>query len=228
MFVATPSLPAPAASPLRNAAKTGLELTVNIVLPVLVFDLSRASLGDAHALMISAIPPIAWSVVEFARKRKLDAVSLIVLTGIALSLIAFFGGGGVKFLQLRESLVAGLIGLIFLTSVMIGRPLIGYLAHATMARTSPQKAAVFAGLRETPRFRRALTIMTLAWGVGLVAECAVAASLTFVLSVQQFVIASPLVGYGSMGAITAWTIWFARRRIGPPIKAAMDTAEPDA
>ena len=225
MSTAAPSLSVASASPLRNAAKTGLELAVNVVLPVLVFNLARASLGDAHALMASSAPPIAWSVVEFVRRRRLDALSLIVLTGIALSLVAFFGGGGMRFLQLRETLVASLVGLVFLTSAMIGRPLIAYLAHATMARTSPHKAALFAGLRETPRFRRALMIMTLAWGVGLIAECALAVSLTFVLSVQQFLIAGPLVSYGFMGALTVWTIWFARRRMGPPMKAALDAAQ---
>ena len=149
---------------------------------------------------------------------------MLVLTGIVLSLIAFLGGGGVKALQLRETLVTGLIGLIFLGSAAIGRPLIYYLARATMMRTSPAKAAQFTALRHAPVFRRAALIMTLVWGMGLVVECALAIALTYVLPVEQFLVVGPVLGYGYIGALTLWTIWFARRRIGGPLNAAVEAA----
>ncbi|HEX3985678.1 MAG TPA: hypothetical protein VHX13_03625 [Acidobacteriaceae bacterium] len=59
---------------------------------------------------------------EFVRRRRLDAMSLRVITGIALSLLAFLGGGSVPFLQLRENIVTCLIGLVFLGSAAIIRP----------------------------------------------------------------------------------------------------------
>ena len=77
-------------------------------------------LGAAPALIAASAPPILWSIAAFVRQRKVDAISILALCGIALSLMAFAGGGGVKFLQLRENLVTGLIGLIFLGSVAIG------------------------------------------------------------------------------------------------------------
>ena len=67
--------------------------------------------------------------------RRLDALSLLVLAGIVLSLLAFFGGGGPRMLQLREKLVTGVIGLAFLASAAVGRPLIYELARAGMARS---------------------------------------------------------------------------------------------
>ena len=66
--------------------------------------------GDLRALSFTR--PRRWSLVEFARHRRLDAVSLLVVSGIALSLLAMLGGGGARFLQLREKLVTAWIGLV--------------------------------------------------------------------------------------------------------------------
>jgi hypothetical protein len=204
----------------RNAAAVALEALVNVVLPFAVFNLASPRIGQVDALIAASAPPLTWSVVEFVRRRRIDAVSMLVLTGIVLSLLAFFGGGGFKALQLREKLVTGLVGLIFLGSVAVGRPLIYFLAKATISRTSATRAAAFASLRQDSAFRGALLVMTLAWGFGLVGECAASIVLTYVMTPSQFLIVGPIVGYGTLGLITAWTIWYARRRIGPAIVAA--------
>jgi hypothetical protein len=204
----------------QTIGKVVFEALVNVLAPLLIYTLLHDRYGDAQALIAASGPPLAWSIIEFIWRRKLDAVALLVLAGIALSLLAFFGGGGVKALQLREKLVTGLIGLIFLGSVAIGRPLIYVLARATIARTNATRAAAFATLQDDRPFQRAILIMTLAWGFGLVGECALAVALTYVISPGLFLIVGPVVGYGMLAVWTAWTIWYARRRIGPAIVAA--------
>ena len=103
-----------------NGVRIGLELLVNFIGPFAIYSLLDPKYGDVKALMASSAPPIAWSLVEFIRRRRVDALSILVLAGIALSLLAFLGGGGVKFLQLREKLVTAAIGLVFLGSAAIG------------------------------------------------------------------------------------------------------------
>jgi hypothetical protein len=188
-----------------------LELTVNFVLPFLIYGLGKARLGDVHALMASSGPPIAWSVIEFARKRRVDALSIIVLAGIALSLLAFLGGGGARFLQLREKLVTGLIGLGFIVSVLIRRPLVYEFARATMIRQKSSELAVFESRRNDPGFKRAMNLMTLVWGCGLLADTAAGCALVMTLSIRNYLLVSPVLGYGTMGALSLWTFWYARR-----------------
>jgi hypothetical protein len=212
----------------RKAPAVALEVAVNIVAPIVIYDLMQARVGPTDALLAAGAPPLAWSLVEFIRRRRLDAVSLLVLSGIVLSLLAFAGGGGVKALQLREKLVTGLIGLIFLGSIAIGRPLIYDLARATIARSSAAKARRFAALGDDPAFRRAMLVMTLAWGFGLAGDCALSIALTYVLTVPQYMIVGPVVGYGALAAFTAWTFWYARRRIGPAMLAAEQAAAAEA
>jgi hypothetical protein len=196
----------------QHGAGIAVEILVNFALPFLIYDFARRDLGDVHALIAASAPPIAWSLVEFARKRRVDALSILVLAGIALSLLAFIGGGSARFLQLRENLVTGLIGLVFLGSAAIGRPLIYQLARASMRRKSPSEAGEFEALRDNIYFRRTMTLMTLVWGFGLIAQTALASALVFTMSIRDYLLVSPVLGYGTMGALGVWTFWYSRRQ----------------
>ena len=196
----------------ERGARVAFEVLINFVGPYLIFTLTKKSLGDVHALMASSAPPLAWTVIEFARTRHVDALSILVLTGIALSLLAYLGGGGVRFLQLREKLVTVSIGLVFLGSAAIGKPLIYELARATIKRRSSTELADFEAMRDNVFFRRTMMLMTLVWGFGLVAEAGVAVALVFSLSIQQYLLVSPVVGYSTMGGLSLWTYWYSRRQ----------------
>ena len=195
----------------KTVINTGVEILVNFVLPYLIYVEMESRIGAAHALMAASLPPVVWSMVEFARKRRVDALSLLVIAGIVLSLLAFLGGGSVRFLQLRENLVTGLIGLVFLGSAAIGHPLIFQLARASMLRKSQSEGEIFERLRVHRQFPRGMTIMTLVWGLGLVVQTAVACVLVFHMTIRNYLIASPFLGYGTMGALGLWTFLYARR-----------------
>ncbi|MGC1869642.1 MAG: VC0807 family protein [Acidobacteriaceae bacterium] len=211
----------------KAAVNTGVEILVNFVLPYLIYVQAEAKIGAAHALMAASIPPILWSVVEFARKRRIDALSLLVIAGIVLSLLAFLGGGSVRFLQLRENLVTGLIGLAFLGSAAIGRPLIYQLARASKLRESRSEADKFEELRKFQSFRRGMTVMTLVWGFGLLAQTLLACLLVFHMTIRNYLIASPFLGYGTMGALALWTFLYVRKmkRRGAAARAAAEAKE---
>ena len=147
----------------------------------------------------------------FARHRRLDALSVLVLSGIALSLLAMLGGGGVRFLQLREKLVTAAIGLAFLGSALIGKPLVYELARATRRRKSEEEALEFEALQVHPGFRRTMMVMTLVWGFGLLAEFALSVALIFALSIREYLLIHHILGYGTMGALSLWSFLYARR-----------------
>jgi hypothetical protein len=196
----------------KSIGVIGIELLVNLVFPYAIYIKTEAHIGQAHGLMAASLPPIIWSVIEFIRSRRLDAMSLLVIAGIALSLLAFLGGGSVRLLQLRENLVTGIIALVFLGSAAIRRPLIYQLAQARNMRTSHSEAERFEKLRrESPQFRRSMTVMTLVWGFGLLAQTAISCCLVFAMPIADYLIVSPLLAYGSMGALALWTFWYVKR-----------------
>src|SRR5438874_9759107 len=195
----------------KNGGHVFVEVLVNFVLPFAIYNYAEASLGDVRALLASSVPPIVWSLVEFARHRRLDALSVLVVSGIALSLLAMLGGGGARFLQLREKLVTGVIGLVFLGSALIGKPLIYELARASKRRKSEDEAQEFEALQVHAGFRRTMTVMTLVWGLGLLADVLVSVVLVFVLSIREYLLVNPILGYGTIGALSLWSFLYVQR-----------------
>lgn len=210
-----------------NGRHVLIEALVNFILPYAIYAYAEAPLGQVWALLLSSAPPVLWSLIEFARNRRLDAISVFVLSGIALSLLAMFGGGGVRMLQLREKLVTAVIGLALVGSVLIGKPLIFELARATLHRRSPDEAEVFERLQAYAGFRRTMLVMTLVWGLGLVADAALSAVMVFTLSVRANLIAGPALGYATMGLLGFWSYLYGQnaKHRAAARRAAMDAQD---
>jgi hypothetical protein len=211
-----------------HGARKSLELAVNFVLPFLIFNSISRSLGAAPALMAASTPPILWSIAAFIRERKVDAISILVLSGIALSLLAFAGGGDVKFLQLRENLVTGLVGMIFLGSAAVRRPLIYQLSRSGVRRRAADKVQAFEALRDDTQFRRSMLVATVVWGFGLLAACALNCALVFMLTIKHYLLIGGPLNYAIIGILTAWTFWYVPRaaRLAAGRRTAAERAEP--
>ena len=195
----------------ENGVHLLFEALVNFIFPFVIYNYTEAPLGAVRALLASSAPPILWSLIEFARRRRIDALSVLVVCGIALSLLAMMGGGGIQFLQLREKLVTGVIGLAFVGSALIGKPLIYELARATKRRKSIDEAEEFEALQAYAGFRRTMMVMTWTWGLGLLADVALSVVLVFALSIREYLIVNPIIGYGTMGGLSLWSFLYAER-----------------
>jgi hypothetical protein len=198
----------------RKRLLFGIGLVCNFILPWLVYRLTEPHVGESHAIMISAGVPLVWSLIEFARNRKIDVISILVLSGIALSLLAIAFGGSPRLLLFRESLVTGAIGLVLLGSAIIRRPLMRVLVTASsrafsdpnsdMAAILPSSA--FAGAREEmeeyaqkPWFLRLMSVMTVIVGLLLIIETAVRAALIFSLPTERVILLIPVIKYSAVG-----------------------------
>ena len=186
-----------------------VEMAVNFLLPWLAYRFSLPHLGETGALIASAVPPIVWSLIELARFRRVDALSVMVVAGIVLSVAAMALGGSPRMLLLRESLVSGAVGVVFLLSLPMRRPLIFYLARATVAREMAGGAAHFEALwRERPALASSMRLMTLVWGIGLTGETALRAWMALTWPIERFLVVSPFIGYGIYGGLALWTLWY--------------------
>lgn len=204
--------PPATATPTRNRWYLALELFVNLFLPWLAYRLTQPAFGEFQALIASSIPPLLWSIIEFLRHRRLDALSALILGGIALSVIAMLMSGDARLLLVRESMISGLVGVIFLVSALIRRPLIPLLARAAVHRAHGKTGvARFRIWSQSRRARRALSVMTWVWGAGLVLEAVVRSWLALTWDPERFLAIAPPLGYAFMLGLSAWTFWYVRR-----------------
>lgn len=197
---------------MRKLNGLAIELGVNFLLPWLIYRLARPQVGSTTALILSALPALIWGLAQFLRFRRVDALSALVLLGIVLSLLVMALGGSPRLLLLRESLVSGAIGIVFLLSLAARRPLIFYLGRATVAREMEGGADRFEMLwREQPGFAASIRLMTLVWGLGLTGENALRSWLAWTWPIERFLLISPIISYGIYGALVLWTLWYRKR-----------------
>lgn len=187
-----------------------LELAANILAPWAVYSLLAPAYGATIGLIGSALPPLLWSLFELVRTRRLDAVSVIVLTGILLTVLATMLGGSPKLLQIRENAVSGLVGVAFLASLLLRRPLLYHLAAAIFARQGPEAQARLETFIATPRGVGFFRHITLLWGIGLILQTSVMVWLVFVWPIGTYLLLSPVIGYGMLGLLFAGTFWYRR------------------
>jgi hypothetical protein len=188
-----------------------VEVAVNFLFPLLVYHFTKNRLGETNGLLLSSIPPIVWSIFGVIRFRRLDAVSVIVVLGILISLGVFAMGGSPRTLLVRESLITGVVGVLLLGSLVLPRPLMFYVAQATAAQHSPEDALHFGTLWERPSFVKCMYRLTLVWGLGLVLEACVRVGLAWRIPIEQFLIVSPIIAYAAYFSLFGWTFWFVRK-----------------
>jgi hypothetical protein len=183
---------------------------VNVLLPTAAYHVALPHVGLTGALLASALPLVAWMGFDFLRFRHVDALSAVVLAGIALSLLILVSQPAAWLSAAREPLVSGVIGALFLCSLALRRPLVYYLARSTLSREQERREIEFDAMWTTrPALARSIRLMTAVWGICLVGENAVRLWIASMLDGDPHWLSS-CIRYVTYGGLTAWTIVYRR------------------
>jgi hypothetical protein len=148
---------------------------------------------------------IVWAAVR-DRRLNLFAVVMLVVFGVGLALA--FVGGDPRFLLLKDSFVTGAVGLTFVVTSLLGRP----LTFAAMQSFSPSRAESLAQrYRDDPRVRHGYRLTSWVWGIGLLLEAALRVPLVFLLPIDVMVAVSQAMMIAAFALLIAWTSWYVRR-----------------
>jgi hypothetical protein len=182
------------------------------IIPLAVYYSVRPHVdGDAPALMIAGAIPAAWVVVEWVRKRTLDAIGSITLFGFIAGIIASVALGGNAFvLKVRDSAFTAVFGLVCLASLRLHKPLMFHLGKALSAGDNKERRAAYDELFELPTARRTFLIITAVWGFGLLIEAAARILLAVVLPTGPFLAVSPVLGGAFFGGMFIFTLWYSK------------------
>ncbi|UUZ82875.1 hypothetical protein LJK88_02285 [Paenibacillus sp. P26] len=192
-----------------NKTRNGIILTLimNIVLPYAAYTLLIGHTDSLTALSVAALIPLADSLYSLAKTRKVDAFSGFIFLGIVLSILAVLLGGDERFILLRESYITGIMGILFLASLLFSKPLIYYFAM----RFNANRKAMADRWERLPGFRNTFRLMTLVWGLSLLLEAVVKVVLVYSLSIPAFLALSPFFSYGIIGLTIWWNVVYTRR-----------------
>jgi hypothetical protein len=202
---------APSAGRVRRALRAAANPTLlcGIVAPFVVYELLSGRTSEVTALAVGAAFPAAATLWTLLRTRRPDPIALMTLAGIVLGLVGALLFDSPLFLLLKESVVTGSIGLVFLGSLLAARPLTFVLARSMMATTQAERTA-FEASWDDDRIRAGHRRTTLQWGAALLLDAGVRTALAFVLAPATLLAVSPFVAAAIIGPVALVT--FRRRR----------------
>ncbi|WP_050934996.1 VC0807 family protein [Gluconacetobacter diazotrophicus] len=164
---------APAAGPGMGLTVPGLlrEVGLNVVLPWgIMFGAGRLGYGGLAASLAASAAMLAVMLAGLVRRRSLDAMTILALAATLAGVACALWFSSPRLVLVQSSLVTGVIGLVFLVSLLLPRPLVYFLARAMMG--TPDRMAAFADRWVYPSFRWFMRALTLAWAVLLLGEAA--------------------------------------------------------
>jgi hypothetical protein len=187
-------------------------IVANIVLPTMTyFVLVGAGLGEIPALLSSGVWPaaeLAWTVY---RQRHVDEFSVFVLIGLVAGIATTAFSDDARAVFLKDSVATGVIGLAFLVTLMVGKPLTFFLGRRFATDGSKAQRDWWDGLWAHPNFRSVQRGLATAWGVGLVGEAGIRAVLTWRLGTDSMVVVNNVVPYVVIAALVFLSITVGRR-----------------
>jgi len=185
---------------------------VNAVAPAIAFMvLTSNGFSEVTALGIAAFFPAVGTLFTWLRTRQVDIVGVLSLSLITVTVGISAATNNPLFLLLRGSAIAGTIALVCLGSLLLPRPLMFYAAQYFQSDGDSAAADRFDHLWSVPRFRRAMRLITLVWGVALIAEALTRVWLVSVLPIPAFLVASKVLGGSVVFVLIAWSIPYVRR-----------------
>jgi intracellular septation protein A len=181
-------------------------LVFDVAMPIVAFNLLvHYGVSTLWALVAGGLFPALNNLRVWIKSRKLEPLGIIVMTFLAIGTAASLISGNVFFTLIKESFLTATFGFICFGSLTAERPLMFYINRQFVAGDDPVRLEWWNGLWQYPDFRAAQRLVTTVWGIAYIVEAFVRVGFALVLSPAQVVAISPVMAFGLMIALIAWT-----------------------
>ncbi|WP_338765987.1 VC0807 family protein [Nocardia vulneris] len=185
----------------------------DIAVPVGAYFLMHAlGYSDFAGLLAGTVLSGAMVVVEAIRHRRLEVFPAILLNVFAFGLVTSLISGDPRMMIVKDSAGTLLIGLAFLISAVVGKPLT-YLAarKAAVAGGPARVAALEVVYRDNAAKRRMFAALAVLWGAGLVVEAMIRVVLAYQLPIPTMAWLSPVLMIAVIAPLLAVTVVLRKR-----------------
>lgn len=192
--------------------------------PLVAYSLLRSAGQSAvSALVLSGIFPAFGVLAGLIRHRRLDAIGVLVLAGIAVGTVLGLLSGNPRLVLVEGSVPTAVFGLLCLGSLWSRRPLIFRFALEFMGADTP-RGRDFSALWRYDGFRHTFRLFTVVWGVTYLAEAAARVIIIETTSTTTALTVSKFMPYVVGAGLAGWMVAYGRRakRRGEQLAAAAE------
>ncbi|GAA5086348.1 VC0807 family protein [Nocardia iowensis] len=202
----------PTASPfsgLRLLASIGRDIAIPVGA---YFALHALGYSDFAGLLAGTVLSGAMLLLETIRLRRLEVFPAIMLGVFIFGLAGSLISGDPRLMIIKDSVGTVLVGLAFLISTVVGKPLTYLAARKTVSAGGPAQLAAFEEVYRTDAAkRRAFRALAAMWGFGLMAEAVLRIVLAYQLPIPTMAWLSPVLMVGTIVPLTAVTVAVSKR-----------------
>jgi len=181
-------------------------LVFDVAMPIIAFNvLTSYGVSTLWALVAGGLFPASNNLRVWAKSRRLEPLGIIVMAFLAIGTAASLISGSVFFALIKESILTATFGFICLGSLLAERPLMFYINRQFVAGDDPALLEWWNGLWQYPTFRAAQRLVTAVWGITYLVEALLRVGVALVLSPAKVVAISPMMAFGVMMVLIAWT-----------------------
>lgn len=181
-------------------------LVFDVALPILLFNLLAGyGVPTLWALVAGGVSPALNNLRVWIRSRRLEPLGLIVIGFLAIGTAASLISGSVFVALIKDSFLTATFGLICLGSLLAARPLMFYVIRQFVAGDDPARIELWNGLWQNAEFRAAQRFVTAVWGIAYLIEALLRVGFALTLAPAQVVAISPVMGFGVLIVLIAWT-----------------------
>ena len=194
--------------------------------PLVAYNVLRsAGFSSVTALILSGVFPAAGVTIGIIQHRRVDALGVLVLAGIAVGAVLGLVSHNTRLVLDEGSVVTAVFGLICLGSLATPKPLMYRLAVEFIGPDTA-KGQEFTGLWQYAGFRHAFRVVTAVWGIGYLAEAVARVVIVQNTSTGTALAISKVLPFAVAGVLSAWTVGYGRyqKRKGEQLAAAAAAA----
>jgi intracellular septation protein A len=206
----------------------GPTVLFSMVLPWITYNqLTGHGVHEVPALLIVSAWPALETGLYFALHRRVDEFGMLILLTLLLGAAGALAYNSSKMIFLKDSALTGLVGLAFLVSLGLKRPLIFYFGRKFATDGTERGVAQWNGMWDAyPGFRSVQQRLTAIWGLAYVVEATVKAVLVYHLSTGTMVSVSNILPLAVTALLVAYTIRTGRKGEARRLAAEAAAAAP--
>ncbi|MCX5204201.1 hypothetical protein OG897_22460 [Streptomyces sp. NBC_00237] len=199
----------------------GPTLLFSVLLPWVTYGmLTDGGVEPVAALFLIALWPLAEVGIFYGLNRRVDEFGVMILIVLVLGAVSALVFQSEKMVFVKDSAVTGLLGLAFLVTLWLERPMMFYFGRKFATDGSAAGVARWNGLWDAfPGFRSSQRKLTVVWGVAFLVEAGVRVALTFALDTSTMVGVSGIMPFVVLAGLLTYTI-----QMGKKGRARMATA----